>query len=397
MSLNDTPSASRLHITLVGKRNSGKSSLLNALVGQQTAIVSAQPGTTTDPVSKALEIHGLGPCVITDTAGVDDEGAVGQLRVEKTLQALRRSDVVILVVNHADTLFIKEWQQRLKGKPIVVALNKSDLMSYADQQAKAVSAATALPVVCTSAVSGIGIHQLRDLLIRLSPKSQEPSITQGWAEDGDLVVLVMPQDREAPRGRLILPQQQTIRELLEKHCSVVACQPEQLPATLSLLTKAPDLIITDTQALRRVKTVAPKESRLTTFSILFAALKGDIDYFRQSALVIDGLTEQSRVLIAEACSHAPVGEDIGRVKLPRLLRKTVGEKLKVEIVAGSDFPDDLSPYDLVIHCGACMFNRAQMMSRVNQAKSQHVPMTNYGVAVAHILETADLACSGDKG
>ena len=181
MSLNDTPSASRLHITLVGKRNSGKSSLLNALVGQQTAIVSAQPGTTTDPVGKPIEIHGLGPCVITDTAGVDDEGAVGQLRVEKTLQALRRSDVVILVVNHADTLFIKEWQQRLKGKPIVVALNKSDLMSDADQQAKSVSVATSLPVVCTSAVSDIGIDQLRELLIRLSPKFQEPSIKIGRA------------------------------------------------------------------------------------------------------------------------------------------------------------------------------------------------------------------------
>lgn len=389
MSLNDTPSASRLHITLVGKRNSGKSSLLNALVGQQTAIVSAHPGTTTDPVSKALEIHGLGPCVITDTAGVDDEGAVGQLRVEKTLQALRRSDVVILVVNHADTLFIKEWQQRLKGKPIVVALNKSDLMSYADQQAKAVSAATALPVVCTSAVSGIGIHQLRDLLIRLSPKSQEPSITQGWAEDGDLVVLVMPQDREAPRGRLILPQQQTIRDLLEKHCSVVACQPEEIAVTLKRLTQVPSLIITDTQALRRVRTVAPKECRLTTFSILFAAQKGDIEYFREGARAIDRLTGQSRVLIAEACSHAPVGEDIGRVKLPRLLRGRVGEALSIDIVAGSDFPDDLTSYDLIIHCGACMFNRQMMMARVEQAKRQQVAMTNYGVAVTHILETGE--------
>ncbi|MGI6223204.1 MAG: [FeFe] hydrogenase H-cluster maturation GTPase HydF [Prevotella sp.] len=387
MSLNDTPSASRLHIMLVGKRNSGKSSLLNALVGQQTAIVSAQPGTTTDPVGKPIEIHGLGPCVITDTAGVDDAGSVGELRVEKTLQALRKADAVILVVDHADTLFIKEWQQRLKGKQIVVALNKGDLMSDADRQAKAIYATTALPTVVTSAINEKGIDSLRQTLIHLSPKSDEPLITQGWAESGDLVMLIMPQDREAPKGRLILPQQQTIRELLEKHCAIVACQPDEMTHTLKQLNRQPDLIITDTQALRKVKPLAPKESKLTTFSILFAARKGDIHYFMESAKVIDKLTESSRVLIAEACSHAPVGEDIGRVKIPRLLRKKTGEKLTIDMVAGSDFPDDLRPYDLIIHCGACMFNRTQMMARVEQAKSQQVPMTNYGVAVTHILNS----------
>lgn len=385
MSLNDTPSASRLHIMLVGKRNSGKSSLLNAIVGQQTAIVSALPGTTTDPVGKPIEIHGLGPCVITDTAGIDDTGDVGNLRVERTLQALHKADIVILVVDHADTLFIKEWQQKLRGKQMVVALNKSDLMRDADRQAKAIYAATALPTVTTSAIDGKGIDQLRKVLLQLSPKHREPPLTEGWAEEGNLVMLIMPQDREAPMGRLILPQQQTIRELLEKHCTIVACQPEELASTLKRLNSPPDLIITDTQALRLVKPLVPKESRLTTFSILFAARKGDIDYFRKSAKVMDSLTEHSHILIAEACSHAPVGEDIGRVKIPRLLRQKAGEQLNIHIVAGNDFPDDLSPYDLVIHCGACMFNRTQMLARVEQAKSQNVPMTNYGVAVTHLL------------
>ena len=385
MSLNDTPSASRLHIMLVGKRNSGKSSLLNAIVGQQTAIVSALPGTTTDPVGKPIEIHGLGPCVITDTAGIDDTGDVGNLRVEKTLQALHKADIAILVVDHADTLFIKEWQQKLRGKQMVVALNKSDLMRDADRQAKAIYAATALPTVATSAIDGKGIDQLRKVLLQLSPKHREPPLTEGWAEEGNLVMLIMPQDREAPMGRLILPQQQAIRELLEKHCTIVACQPEELASTLKRLNSPPDLIITDTQALRLVKPLVPKESRLTTFSILFAARKGDIDYFRKSAKGMDSLTEHSHILIAEACSHAPVGEDIGRVKIPRLLRQKAGEQLNIHIVAGNDFPDDLSPYDLVIHCGACMFNRTQMLARVEQAKSQNVPMTNYGVAVTHLL------------
>lgn len=385
MSLNDTPSASRLHIMLVGKRNSGKSSLLNAIVGQHTAIVSDLPGTTTDPVGKPIEIHGLGPCVITDTAGIDDTGDVGNLRVEKTLQALHKADIAILVVDHADTLFIKEWQQKLRGKQMVVALNKSDLMRDADRQAKAIYAATALPTVTTSAIDGKGIDQLRKVLLQLSPKHREPPLTEGWAEEGNLVMLIMPQDREAPMGRLILPQQQTIRELLEKHCTIVACQPEELASTLKRLNSPPDVIITDTQALRLVKPLVPKESRLTTFSILFAARKGDIDYFRKSAKVMDSLTEHSHILIAEACSHAPVGEDIGRVKIPRLLRQKAGEQLNIHIVAGNDFPDDLSPYDLVIHCGACMFNRTQMLARVEQAKSQNVPMTNYGVAVTHLL------------
>lgn len=384
MGLNETPSASRLHILLVGKRNSGKSSLLNALVGQQAAIVSSEPGTTTDPVGKPFEIHGLGPCVITDTAGVDDSGLVGELRVAKTLQALQRADLVMMVVDHADTLFIKEWQQRLKGKQMMVVLNKSDLLFDIDREAKAIIEATALPTVVTSAQRGEGIEQLRQILIDLSPKKGEPSITQGWANEGDLVLLIMPQDREAPQGRLILPQQQTIRELLEKHCTIVACQPEEMQTTFSRLSVKPQLIITDTQALRKVKPLVPAKSKLTTFSILFAARKGDIDYFTESAKAVDNLIGSSRVLIAEACSHAPVGEDIGRVKIPNLLRKRVGSGLYIDIVAGTDFPDDLRPYDLVIHCGACMFNRAQMMARVEQAKRQQVPMTNYGVVVTYI-------------
>ncbi len=386
MSLNDTPSASRLHIVLVGKRNSGKSSLLNALVGQHAAIVSAQPGTTTDPIGKAIEIHGLGACVITDTAGVDDSGQVGSLRVEKTLQALRRADIVTVVVDKADIAFVRSWQRRLEGKPLVVALNKSDLLDDAPRQAQALAEATALPTVATSAVRGEGIDRLRQTFIGVAPSGREPQLTEGWAHEGDLVMLIMPQDREAPQGRLILPQQQTIRELLEKHCAIVACQPQEMGATLRRLDQPPRLIITDTQALRQVRALAPPQSRLTTFSVLFAARKGDMRYFTQSAKAIDSLTEQSRVLIAEACTHAPVGEDIGRVKLPRMLRRQVGERLRIDIVSGTDFPDDLRPYDLVIHCGACMFNRTQMLDRVEQAKRQQVPMTNYGVAVAHLLD-----------
>lgn len=387
MNLNHTPHANRLHIALFGRRNSGKSSLINALTGQDTALVSAIPGTTTDPVSKAMEIHGIGPCVFIDTPGFDDEGELGTMRIARTLKAIERTDIALLLCEDGDLEDEKQWIKQLKEKniPVILILNKADKRKNIEATAKSIEEACQEKPLIVSAKQHTGIEAIHQALLQKLPADfDQQTITGELAEEGDLVLLVMPQDIQAPKGRLILPQVQTLRELLDKKCIVMSCTTDKLPETLQALARPPHLIITDSQVFHIVYQQKPAESKLTSFSVLMAGYKGDIHYYIEGASAIDRLTPQSRVLIAEACTHAPLSEDIGRVKLPRLLRKKVGEELQIDMVAGTDFPEDLTPYHLVIHCGGCMFNRKYVLSRIGQARVQQVPITNYGIAIAHL-------------
>lgn len=395
MSLADSPNANRLHIALFGKRNSGKSSLINALTGQDTALVSDTPGTTTDLVSKAMEIQGIGPCLFVDTPGFDDEGELGEMRISRTLKAIEKTDIALLLCGEGNNnpqpdLTDEElhWIKQLKEKniPVILLLNKVDIRKNAEELATIIEQQCSIRPLLVSAKEKIGIEQIRQAILEKLPSDfGEQSITGELVRENDLVLLVMPQDIQAPKGRLILPQVQTIRELLDKKCLVVSCTTDKFSQTLQALSRPPKLIITDSQVFKTVYEQKPKESKLTSFSVLFAGYKGDIHYYVESAAAIDSLTESSRVLIAEACTHAPLSEDIGRVKLPRLLRKRIGEKLQIDIVAGTDFPQDLTPYSLVIHCGACMFNRKYVLSRIERAREQNIPMTNYGVAIAFLM------------
>lgn len=385
--LQETPAAQRLHIALYGRRNAGKSSLINALTGQQVALVSPVAGTTADPVKKAMELHPIGPVLFIDTAGYDDQGELGQLRVEATQQTLARADVALLVMAGEPTQEDFQWAQQLKEQntPFLVVQTKGDLAAPAQLPEELAEKAVAV-----SSATGEGIEALRSALTALVPEDfGRRDLTRGLCKQGDVVLLVMPQDIQAPKGRLILPQVQTIRHLLDLKCTVVSTTADGLDGALAALNAPPHLIITDSQCFPLVVAKKPEKSLLTSFSILMAADKGDIDAFAQGAKAIGTLNEHSRVLIAEACTHAPLEEDIGRVKIPRLLRKRAGEGLQVDVVAGGDFPRDLSGYDLIIHCGGCMFNRAYVLSRLSQAQRQGVPMTNYGVAIAYLTGILD--------
>ena len=385
-----TPNANRLHIGLFGRRNAGKSSLLNAITGQNVAIVSDVAGTTADPVSKPMEVHPLGPCVFIDTAGYDDVGELGALRVEKTAAAIAKTDVALVLFSDADIQPELAWIDRLGKTPYVPVISKADLRTDVTETAAKIKEATGKDVVITSASDKTGIDKLKAAIAAVLPEDlAADSITRGLVSDGDTVLLVMPQDIQAPKGRLILPQVQTIRELLDKKCVVMSCTTDRMETALASLAKPPKLIITDSQVFPIVYEKKPAESLLTSFSVLFAAYKGDIDVFVEGAKSIASLTEESHVLIAEACTHAPLSEDIGRVKIPALLRKRFGQGLKVTMVSGADFPADLTPYDLIIHCGACMFNRRHVLSRVEQAQNANVPMTNYGVTIAFLTGILD--------
>ena len=383
--MNSTPNANRLHIAIFGRCNSGKSSLINALTGQDTALVSAVPGTPTDLVNKAMEIHGIGPCIFIDTPGFDDEGELGEMRIARTLQAIERTDIALLLCEDGDLEEEQQWIQQLNSRhiPVILILNKSDRRECAADVAARIEKVCGKTPITVSAKEHTGIEAVYQAILRKLPADfGQQTITGNLVQEGDLVLLVMPQDIQAPKGRLILPQVQTMRELLDKKCLVMSCTTDQLANTLEALSRAPQLIITDSQVFHEVYRLKPESSLLTSFSVLMAGYKGDIHYYIESAAAIGSLTPQSRILIAEACTHAPLSEDIGRVKLPRLLRKKVGESLHIDIVSGTDFPTDLSSYELIIHCGGCMFNRKYVLSRIDRARCQHIPMTNYGVAIA---------------
>lgn len=382
--------SNRFHIGFFGRCNVGKSSLLNALVGQEEAIVSDTAGTTTDVVRKNMEISGVGPCVLLDTAGFDDESDLGVRRVDKTRKEAARVDLAIMVLGAYGSQAldeVSEWKHFFgkAGIPVLYVLNKVDLLT--DEEAQVMSWNQGLEASClaVSAQERRGIDKLLvGIAEALKQKDEIDDLTGNLVHPGDSVLLVMPQDIQAPKGRLILPQVQTLRNLLDKQCSVMCCTHERMAETLQLLAASPDLVITDSQVFRQVRELCPPESRLTSFSVLFARYKGDMPTFLQGAAVLRQLRPDARILIAEACSHTPKNEDIGRVKLPRLLRARKGDRIQIEVVSGNDFPEDLTTYDLVIHCGACMFTRKHVLSRIAAARAQGVPMTNYGIALAEL-------------
>lgn len=392
MEFSNTPAANRLHIGIYGRRNSGKSSLINAVTGHDIALVSEVAGTTTDPVYKAMEIHPIGPCMLIDTAGFDDEGKLGAMRVEKTRKAMEKTDVALLLFSTGDFSKEAQWLEELKKRriPVIPVVSKADVRKDAEELAAKVKEEWGLTPILFSAKEKTGVKELLAALVRVIPEDFEAeSITGHLVKEDDVVLLVMPQDIQAPKGRLILPQVQTIRDLLDRKCIVVSVTTDKLALALKSLAKPPKLIITDSQAFADVYPLKPEGTWLTSFSVLFAQYKGDIGAFKEGAAAIDGLTERSRVLIAEACTHAPLTEDIGRVKIPRLLQKRVGPGLSIDLVSGTDFPDDLTPYSLIIHCGACMFNRKYVLSRIRRAQEQGVPITNYGVALAKLTGILD--------
>lgn len=397
--MENTPQVSRLHIALIGLRNAGKSSLLNAWVGQDVAIVSDVAGTTTDTVRKPVELPGLDACLLLDTPGFDDtDRQLGQLRIDRMQASVKQADIVVMVASGPIlTEEEREWTDMLKrkGTPWMVVLAKADLLRNADREAERFAEKLKVPAVAVSALRRTGFDRLNEALLQILPSDfGKETITGHLAKEGDRVLLVMPQDKEAPKGRLILPQVQTIRELLDKKCIVTCCTPDKMEQALATFHKSPELIVTDSQVFPQVFRLKPADSKLTSFSVLFAAYKGDAKALRDEAKSIARLTEHSHVLIAEACAHVPANEDIGRVKLPRLLRKRIGEGLEISFVNGRDFPKDLSPYQLIIHCGACMFNRRYVLDRIRSAQEQSVPITNYGMAIAcltGILDKIDMA------
>lgn len=386
-SLNETPRANRLHIAIFGRRNSGKSTLINALTGHETSVTSPVAGTTTDPVYKSMEISGIGPCVLIDTAGFDDEGELGTLRIARTQDAMEKTDIAVIVCCTEDFTLEAQWGEALRKKKcsIIPVINKTDLYNGIDLLAEKAEKIFNAKPVCVSALKKEGMEALLEALRRAIPPDWEnPDLTDGLAQKGDSVLLVMPQDIQAPKGRLILPQVQTIRSLLDKGCIVTSVTADQLEEGLASFKEPPDLIITDSQVFPLIWAKKPSASRLTSFSILMARNKGDIHTFLEGAKAIDRLTEHSKVLVAEACTHAPLSEDIGREKIPRLLRKKAGQGLQIDMVSGPDFPENLAQYDLIIHCGACMFNRKYVLSRLEKAAAAGVPITNYGVALAKL-------------
>ena len=378
--------SNRYHIAVFGRRNVGKSSLVNCLAGQGVSIVSDVAGTTTDTVWKNIELPGIGAAVIADTAGFDDVGELGAMRVEATRKVLARADVALLLLDDAvdGALPEQEWLDMMRRQqlPVVLVAGKWDREGSVERISR-LRALLGDGVIAFSSATGEGRDELLAQMA-LCYKSDEniDDITHSLVKTGDIVVLVMPQDASAPKGRIIQPQVQTLRNLLDKHCIPLCCAPEELPQLLQSLVVPPKLIITDSQVFAQVEKLTPPGTRLTSFSVLMARHKGDVDAFLGGAKALLALPPTARVLIAEACSHIPQNEDIGRVKLPRLLRSKLGDGLVVDVVGGNDFPDELTGYDIVIHCGACMFNRRTVMSRVRQAKAQGVPITNYGIAIA---------------
>lgn len=383
-------SAERVHIAIFGRCNAGKSTLVNRITGQDVAIVSPVAGTTTDPVQKPIEINGLGAAIIIDTPGLDDSTTLGGERVQRTAKVLDKTDIAVVLVTdtECDTEARIIEECRVREIPVVVALAHIDRLGDYRALLEAITAQLGRKVLAISALTGEGVEALIAEIVAIRP-SEERLITEGFCKAGDRVLLVMPQDKSAPKGRLIQPQVQTIRELLDRGAIPICCTPDRMAEALASLSTPPELIITDSQAFEEVYKLKPEASVLTSFSILFARYKGDIALFMEGVQALKRLTSTSHILIAEACTHTPQNEDIGRVKLPRILRKKFGEELQIDIVGGADYPEDLTPYDLVIHCGACMFNRKHVLSRVERAREQGVAITNYGVILAALSGILD--------
>lgn len=388
MSLNATPSADRIHIGIFGKRNAGKSSIINAVTSQNLAIVSAIKGTTTDPVQKAMELLPLGPVVMIDTPGLDDDGVLGRQRVQKAYQVLNKTDIAVLVID--STAGMTEEDQNILNKilgkkiPYVIVFNKSDLCAHCPCTQTGQNDITE-HCISVSAVTGEHIQELKELIAKQVPSSEEEKhIVADLIRPGDFVVLVIPIDSSAPKGRLILPQQQTIRDILEAGAAAIAVKETELQDTLARLGPRPSLVITDSQAFQKVSAIVPPEIPLTSFSILFARYKGNLKTVVQGAQTLDKLQDGDTILISEGCTHHRQCEDIGTVKLPNWIRKHTGKEVHFEFTSGTEFPVDLGKYRLIVHCGGCTLNEREMKYRLKCAQDQNVPITNYGTAIAHM-------------
>ncbi len=388
MSLQNTPAAERVHIAFFGVRNAGKSSVVNAVTGQETALVSAVKGTTTDPVSKSMELLPLGPVVIIDTPGFDDEGSLGKQRVRRTRQVLNRTDLAVLVADGVEGLtdsdreLIGLFQE--KEIPFIIAMNKEDLLTKREEQELAEKEKD-LPIHFVSALQKTGIQELKEKIGQMSAKSTHMERLVGdLLQAGDLVLLVIPIDKAAPKGRLILPQQQTIRDILDAGCSAVCVRESELADLMDRPGLNPALVITDSQVFGKVSRIVPEDIPLTSFSILMARYKGFLQTAVPGAAAVSRLKDGDRVLVSEGCTHHRQCGDIGTVKIPAWLKKCTGAKLKLEFTSGKGFPDDLSPYKMIIHCGGCMLNGREMQYRMKCAMDQGIPFTNYGTFIAYI-------------
>ncbi|MBN1981501.1 MAG: [FeFe] hydrogenase H-cluster maturation GTPase HydF [Chitinivibrionales bacterium] len=379
----------RMHIGIFGRRNVGKSSILNCLTNQYVSIVSPIAGTTTDPVEKAMELLPVGPVQFIDTAGIDDEGALGNQRIQKSRQALERVDIALIVTTASQW---GEYEQMLHAEfmkrsvPCIAVLNKTDCEPHSDELLSRLASMN-IPAVHTSALTAAGVADLRQQLLRVLPDDyiNRNTIVSDLVTPGQIVVLVVPIDKEAPKGRLILPQVQCIRDLLDHNCVAMVTQEHELRHTLAQLAHAPSLVVTDSQAFVKVAADTPQSVPLTSFSILFARFLADLPEMVAGAMAIDGLKPNDRVLVAEACTHHPISEDIGTVKIPAWLKQYCGGGLAIDHVRGHDFPVDITPYKLIIHCGACMTNRREMLNRILLCRAAHVPITNYGLTIAYSL------------
>lgn len=391
MGMHEAPKSERCHIGFFGLRNAGKSSLVNAVTGQDLSIVSSVKGTTTDSVSKAMELLPLGPVVIIDTPGLDDEGELGLARVDRALRELRKCDVVVLVSDAARALLPleREFVDKLKGesRPLIVARNKADMLPEGAQVDDLADLPEGAVQCVVSATGGQGVFELKEAIARVGLQANPAApktILQDLAAPGDVVVMVVPIDSSAPKGRLILPQQLVLRELLDMHANALICQPEELADTLGKLVDPPRLVVTDSQAFHQVDPLVPQDAPLTSFSILMARYKGELAPYMAGAQEISRLQDGDRVLIAEGCTHHRQCEDIGTVKMPRWIRDFSGAQPVFEFVSGNEFPADLSGYRLIVHCGGCMLNEREMRFRVASAQAAGVPIVNYGIAIAHM-------------
>lgn len=390
----NTPKANRLHISIFGKRNAGKSSLINSLTNQSLSVVSDIPGTTTDPVSKSMELLPLGPIVLIDTAGLDDKGSLGKLRIEKTKEVIEKTDLAVLVFDACNSNLSNEleWYRNLKEKniPIIGVINKIDISK---ENCELIKSNFDIPFAEISAKEKINISGLKKLLIDNAPIDFEmPTILGDIIKPKDKIILVAPQDIQAPKGRLILPQVQIIRDILDNDAMALTVKDTELLDVLNSLKSDPDLVITDSQMFKKVNELIPKHLKLTSFSILFARYKGDLNLFIDGAKTINSLEPGDKVLIAESCTHHPLKGDIAREKLPVLLEKHIGGKLDIVNITGANFPEDLSEFKLIIQCGSCMFTRRQLLSRLEHIKEQNIPITNFGVALAELNGILDRAC-----
>lgn len=378
MGLNDQVSAERIHIGFFGLRNAGKSSLVNAVTGQSLSVISDVAGTTTDPVRKAMEILPIGPVVIIDTPGFDDEGSLGELRVEKTKEVLRRTDIAVLVtdvtkeMSDAEEELISIFEER--KLPYIIAYNKADIAEEEPELKE--------NEIAVSALEGKGIYELKEMLSKFGKKESEKRIIADILNPGDNVILVIPIDESAPKGRLILPQQQTLRDILDAGCTASVCQPEELAGVLNNLKTPPAIVVTDSQAFGKVNKIVPEDILLTSFSILFARYKGELDSLIAGAKALESLEDGDKVLISEGCTHHRQCNDIGSVKIPKWIKGFTDKDIEIELSSGMEFPDDMSKFKAAVHCGGCMLNEKEMKYRIKHCQDAGVPVVNYGIAIA---------------